>query len=47
MEYGGDTRHLRFVLPNHLAAMYEVKELNDGLGLLEEDDERCQMNGKI
>ena len=46
MGFGGDTRHLRFVLPNRLAAMCEVKELNAGLGLLREDDERCRINGR-
>ena len=40
MGFGGDTRHLRFVLPNRLAAMCEVSELNAELGVLRGDDER-------
>ena len=47
MGFGGDTRHLRFVLPNRLAAMCEVSELNAELGVLRGDDERSQTKGRV
>lgn len=47
MGFGGDSRHLRFVLPTRLAAMCEVNELNAGLGVLRGDDERSQTKGRV